>query len=655
MAGFNTAVTGIKASSTMLDVAGNNIANSGTVGFKASRTEFGDIYATAVVGAGSSNLPGSGVTVSGISQDYSAGTAEFTNNNLDLAINGSGFFQLSDGQGGTSYTRAGAFELDKEGFVVTKNGKNLQGFGLDAQGNQLPLRNLAVDQKESPPHATETIGLAFNIDSQLDSSLLSAVYDKNNPNSFSYTTTVETFDSLGNAQTIKYNFAEQRPVREQYDFNVADTDVTISGVPIADVSAVPPLTPAEATALQIADPRIDIDTIVFNVVGAGPGGKLSFELKSDASAVGDVRVRDTGGTVDLSVANLDDGEPHTRTANEMQAFVLAAGVATAGSVEIGGVSVSIDAGMDAEAVGAAIVAAQEKIIEKNPDVQAVQYNNQTKTLYITWNAEAGPVDAIELVDAQGLLSADDPLAEPLSQKGDNSFMGVYRMYAYLNDAQQLDIGKRVDPGEVGFDNFATEVGSLVIKFDTTTGVLSSVDGEEIITGAATPKITIRGADPANPNDIKLDSDTDNLVGVQLDIAGSSQFSSDSIVKKASQDGYTKGDLIGVTFEETGEMVASFSNGQRQNLGLVAIANFENQSGLQSAGDTEWVASLSSGQAILNPPGTGLNGTLRSASLEQSNVDLSSELVKLIEAQRNFQANSKTLETLNTVTQAILQI
>src|SRR6056300_1321812 len=123
MAGFNTAVTGLKSASQMLDVAGNNIANSSTVGFKSTRTEFSDIYATSVVGAGASNQPGSGVTVSDISQDFSAGTIEFTNNNLDLAINGSGFFQLNDGQGGITYTRAGSFELDKDGFIVSKNGK----------------------------------------------------------------------------------------------------------------------------------------------------------------------------------------------------------------------------------------------------------------------------------------------------------------------------------------------------------------------------------------------------------------------------------------------------------------------------------------------------------------------------------------------------
>ena len=111
----------------------------------------------------------------------------------------------------------------------------------------------------------------------------------------------------------------------------------------------------------------------------------------------------------------------------------------------------------------------------------------------------------------------------------------------------------------------------------------------------------------------------------------------------------------MSFDELGRMVAAYSNGQRQELGIVAMATFESQSGLQPAGDTEWVPTLDSGQARLNPPGTGLNGSIRSAALEQSNVDLSAELVKLIEYQRNYQANSKTLETLNTVTQSILQI
>ena len=710
MAGFNTAITGLKSAQTDLDVTGNNIANASTVGFKASRTEFGDLYATAVVGAGSSNTPGAGVTVSGIAQDFSSGTVEFTNSNLDLAINGSGFFQLDDGKGGVTYTRAGSFELDKEGFIVSKNGKNLQGYGLDATGNQLPLRDLAVDQKESLPHATENIGLSFNIDSTLDSSKLAAVYDKNNANSFSYTSTVETFDSLGNAQNIKFNFAEQRPVREVYTFKptqavVAEVPVNDSGDPNAknarqiDISGVgitwevvtaavpaagatPPqpavYKPDTASIDKLAaqDPRIDTDTIRFSVGSAAVVGPpahseispvLFMELQSEASVTGDLVINQSG-TGDLDATNLSDGEPATRKANKIQSFVIhddSAGAAakfdatgklvSETTLSIGGVSIPLDTKMGPDDVGEAIANAQQKIIELNPKVEAVQYNTASNTVYITWTAEAGNVDDLTPTDANSLLSGASTSPDPAAQKGDNSFMSVYRMYSYLNDSQQLNVGKRVDPGESGFDAKKTEIGPIIIKFDTTNGTLKAVNGETIATGGAVPKLTILGADPANPDDTILDSDTDNLKGLQLDITGASQFSSASIVKKQTQDGYTKGDLIGVSFEETGQMVASFSNGQRQNLGLVAIATFENQSGLQPSGDTEWLASLTSGQAILNPPGTGLNGTLRSAALEQSNVDLSEELVGLIEAQRNFQANSKTLETLNTVTQAILQI
>lgn len=205
----------------------------------------------------------------------------------------------------------------------------------------------------------------------------------------------------------------------------------------------------------------------------------------------------------------------------------------------------------------------------------------------------------------------------------------------------LDIGKDLDPGEVGT---GTEPGPILIGFNSTNGLLSSINGSTFSASAVVPSISITGADPADPT-----------TTITLDITNTTQFASESIVKASAQDGYTKGDLIGVSFSETGEMVASFSNGQNQDLGVVAIATFENQAGLQPAGDTEWISTLTSGDAIVNPPGTGLNGTLRSAALEQSNVDLSAELVALIEAQRNFQANSKTIETQNTVTQAILQI
>jgi flagellar hook protein FlgE len=643
MAGFSTAVTGLKASTTMLDVAGNNIANASTVGFKSSRTEFGDIYATAVVGAGSSNTPGSGVTVTDIAQDFSAGTIEFTNNNLDLAINGSGFFQLDDGQGGVTYTRAGAFELDKNGNIISKTGKYLQGYGLDADGNRLPIDNMAVTQKESRPEATKNIELSFNIDDRADASSLLPTYDKDEPGSFTWTTTDRIFDSLGNEHTIKYNFAEQRPVRQVAEFALDGAGAyKISGVDVVPgdfVGGV--LNPASTayTELAEADKRIDLDTVTLDT----GTNTLRFELNAWATDSGDLVVED--GTGALAATNTDV-EDRYRDANEIRVYNIDATTA-AGTLTIAGEDIQVVAA-DANATNlASLIATHEaRILESNPAIESVTATTSTTNpneivLSVRYKAEEGnipdnPTDPYP-VTVNGTAQAIDTAS---SQEGDNSYMGYYRMYAYLNNEELLDIGKVQDPGEGSL----TEPGPILVRFNPTNGLLSEINGESFSASSQVPSITIKGADPA-----------DSLTKITLDLTGSTQFASDSIVKSTLQDGYTKGDLIGVTFNGNGEMVASYSNGKNQSLGIVALATFENQSGLQPSGDTEWIATLDSGGAIVNPPGTGLNGTLRSAALEASNVDLSEELVKLIEGQRNYQANSKTLETMNTITQTILQI
>lgn len=756
MAGFNTAVTGIKATTTALDVTGNNISNASTVGFKATRAEFGDLYSTQVVGAGSANIAGSGVLISDLAQDFSSGTTEFTNSNLDLAINGSGFFQLDDGQGGFSYTRAGAFELNKDGFIVSKNGKYLRGYGLDAQGNQLPLTNLKVEEKESPPHPTENINLSVNLQPAEDLDAMAAYYSKTNASSYSYTTTIETYDSLGNTQSIKYNYVEQKPQRELHEFSFSallangDSDadpldlvsaevLSISGIPLewsttyGGAAAAPANAPAGTTVtnylaadsieeLEKADPRIDTTTVKYVVDDAG-NGVLTYKLKSSATGQGDVVVVKGDGATSVAqqLSNLTpQGNPEVVEANEVLRLKLAPAHSTNGAdsafdvsgggsaaddnalrqdvtIHLGGVDILLTAGLKRDDVGKTIVDQHEAAIKENdPNIESVTYDAATDELIITWKPEAGDVyNTGSLFAVEGNVdgAADETLSIFMTEEttadfdaalagptagnaktgafrttteGDNSYLGVYRLYAYLNDEELLNIGKVVDPGETGnssavsnfTDNQRSEPGPIMIKFSPKTGLIEEINGIEVQDQNSVPKLTIRGADRANPNDEFPDDPTDDLDGlrgVQLDLSGSTRWESASIVKDQSQDGYSKGDLIGVSFDERGYMVASYSNGQKQEIGIVALATFENQSGLQPAGDTEWVPTIDSGQASLNPPGTGLNGTIRSGALEQSNVDLSAELVKLIEFQRNYQANSKTLETLNTVTQSILQI
>jgi len=142
---------------------------------------------------------------------------------------------------------------------------------------------------------------------------------------------------------------------------------------------------------------------------------------------------------------------------------------------------------------------------------------------------------------------------------------------------------------------------------------------------------------------------------QIVLDGSTQFGSSFSVTEATQNGYSTGRLTGLEIDADGLMFARFTNGQAQVLGQVALASFKNPEGLVPLGSTAWGESFESGGATVGSPRTGTFGNLRSSALEDSNVDLSEELVGLIIAQRNFQASAKTIETSDTVTQTIIQL
>lgn len=160
---FDTALSGIRAASTELTVTGNNIANASTTGFKSSRTEFADVYATSVLGSGS-NAIGSGVQVQEISQQFTQGNVAFTEKETDLAINGNGFFVLSSG-GETQYTRSGAFGLNEDGLIVNATGARLQGFPADAQGNIEGIPgDITIQTSNLDPRRTTLVESVLNLD-----------------------------------------------------------------------------------------------------------------------------------------------------------------------------------------------------------------------------------------------------------------------------------------------------------------------------------------------------------------------------------------------------------------------------------------------------------------------------------------------------------
>jgi flagellar hook protein FlgE len=142
--------------------------------------------------------------------------------------------------------------------------------------------------------------------------------------------------------------------------------------------------------------------------------------------------------------------------------------------------------------------------------------------------------------------------------------------------------------------------------------------------------------------------------VDVNYTGTTQSAGETTNTVNNPNGYAAGTLIGVVLAEDGSVVAQYSNGAKQSVGTVALATFPNESELVAVGDTSWTSANESGAPLYGTPGTGLAGELAVGAIEQSNVDLTAELVNLMTSQRNYQANTKVISTENEMMQSLLQ-
>ena len=163
--GFQQGLSGLNASSKNLDVIGNNIANANTYGAKVARAEFADVYANAV--SGTSNTIGIGTTLATVAQQFTQGNVTTTDNPLDVAINGSGFFQVSNPSGSIAYSRNGQFKVDNTGFIVNDQGQRLMGYPANAAGIVIPGTATALQMPTAglTPAVTTAISMQMNLDS----------------------------------------------------------------------------------------------------------------------------------------------------------------------------------------------------------------------------------------------------------------------------------------------------------------------------------------------------------------------------------------------------------------------------------------------------------------------------------------------------------
>jgi len=197
--GFEQGLSGLNTSSQNLDVIGNNIANSSTVGFKASTTQFADVYANSLYGNGSLTA-GLGTRVAAVAQQFTQGNITVTNNPLDVAINGSGFFQLADQSGGgvTSYTRNGQFQLNNSGYLVNSTGQYVCG----GTGTPVPIQ---INTANLVPAATTGVTASLNLNPS-SSVLPTSGFSPTTSSSYDYSTTATVYDSQGNTHALGLYF-----------------------------------------------------------------------------------------------------------------------------------------------------------------------------------------------------------------------------------------------------------------------------------------------------------------------------------------------------------------------------------------------------------------------------------------------------------------
>jgi flagellar hook protein FlgE len=440
---FQTALSGLNSTSRSLDVIGNNIANSNTVGMKSSRVEFSSLMSAKMGTVGS---PGTGVSVS-TAQNFTQGNVIATGNDLDMAINGTGFFQVTNMDGTTSYTRDGQFKLDKYDNIVTNTGAKVMGFPTDIKGNATSTTFQALTLPTSAPIAakqTTSIGIELNLDAR---------------------------------------------------------------APLAAGSL---LVPAVAAIAAVA---------------------------ADPTAVPPV-------------------------------------------------------------VGVTAVAATPAIAAVAPT---------PRTTYAT---------SINAFDSQGV-------AIPVSLY----FEHVASSTTGTSAADNWDV----------YTNASGGSKLLTMSFDGSGNLVSPSVGTITTLPIATPSTTT----PA--------------INATLDLSKVTQFGNSFSVTNLTQDGYVSGVVVGVKVGSDGNISARYSNGQTQVAGKIYLAEFRNPQGLAPMGANTWIETSESGAPLTGAPGMGKFGTLASGSLEESNVDLTFELVNMMTAQRAYQANAQTIKTQDQIMTTLVNL
>jgi flagellar hook protein FlgE len=302
---FNIALSGLNAAQKDLDVTSNNIANVNTTGFKESRTEFVDVYASSLLASGKTKV-GDGVLTADVAQQFSQGSIQFTSNALDLAITGNGFFATVPDIDSleVSYTRAGQFKLDNNNFVVNSQGGHLLGFPVNPDGTSASVslstaKPILIPTASGAPQSTSEVDVRMNLPAG-DSYITDAPgnFDPTDPLTYNHSTSVTIFDSLGDSHIMTYYFVKDDPSNNPNEWMLFST--------------------VDGNAIDMVDPTGGSTNPVGGSVtgGLAPTGVVGARLMFDSSGdfIGQVPSLINGGitTAQLGTSILSNGADPTQ-------------------------------------------------------------------------------------------------------------------------------------------------------------------------------------------------------------------------------------------------------------------------------------------------------------------------------------------------------
>jgi flagellar hook protein FlgE len=639
-----SAISGINAEGQAMGVIGNNVANVNTVGFKGARATFSDMLYQSIFGTAGTSQVGRGVALESVDTLFQQGSFESTNNPTDLAIGGQGFFMVrAPGYPDNSYTRAGQFSFNKDGYMVDPTGNILQGRVVD-KVLKSPIgvaTDIIIPQGPSQPKATDFIGIAANLQSDAPwmgtvgavtgtSGLTQvAASDGQYPMPGDYTATVTNLA----AGSITHTGS-----------NAASNGTQFTGaVIINDYEIMLPQNNGPTTAASLA---IYLNSMLA-MPSAGFASQVWVSYDVNASGAEFLSLSATADGVDISFDDsplatgstgwtLDDKASSDLYGSQMNLISVTTGPDGSQFQKTYASKVSSQAGTLVNWGVGGNQSGLDVTFAPQPNF-VITAGTSTFTIGgFEPNQVSSTLNPATTSNYSTSITAYDSLGQPhvvtvYFRKGwqevaNGVQTNVWEWYAELNGTDSADGQPTV--AQWGYLNFNSN------------GVLTS--------GGDPHTITFNFAGGGAPN-----QQIDLVLGPKSGGGSTTQYPMASTTNFQTQDGYAPGQLTSISVSTDGVISGHYSNGQVLGLYQITLANFNNPWGLERKGGNLFSETFESGPAFTNAPGVGSLGNINPDSLEQSNVDLATEFVKMITTERGYQANAKVITTTDAMLQELL--